>query len=61
MAGLLCILPIPLTMTDAVDPTTFRALATFSVTRVVSSPLSNRQFIINRLPFVPQAMTFTVW
>ncbi|XP_003366688.1 hypothetical protein Tsp_12714 [Trichinella spiralis] len=51
--------PIPFTVTVSDVPTRFKALATSSVTRVVSAPLSNKQLTVSRCPFTPVAMAFT--
>ncbi|XP_003366636.1 hypothetical protein Tsp_14570 [Trichinella spiralis] len=51
--------PIPFTVTVSDVPTKFKALATSSVTRVVSAPLSNKQLTVSRCPFAPVAMAFT--
>ncbi|KRZ49911.1 hypothetical protein T02_4350 [Trichinella nativa] len=53
--------PIPFTVTVSGVSTRFKALATSSVTRVVSAPLSNIQLTVSRCPFAPVAMAFTVW
>ncbi|KRX69677.1 hypothetical protein T02_14400 [Trichinella nativa] len=45
--------PIPFTVTVSDVPTRFKALATSSVTRVVSAPLSNKQLTVSRCPFAP--------
>ncbi|KRX95486.1 hypothetical protein T4E_3503 [Trichinella pseudospiralis] len=43
-----CIPPIPFIVTVSDVPTRFNALATSSVTRVVSAPLSNKQLTVSR-------------